>query len=214
MRELAHRRFDRLASQHHGLGQVHAGDDADALAVANEQGVAVDLAHQVAGGFDGIAGVDEGRGMQKQLGDPRAHQRAVAPLLFVAGKLIQLVRNLAVEERGKPRIALDQAEGHALGASVAQRLLTRHECVAAFAVDEGAAVETVLGAEQRQQIAAVALFDGALDDHEQGAGGRILGDDGFAGTKVGDIQCRTQGLDLLRCQAVERRVGGIEGVGH
>ena len=52
MRELAHRRFDRLASQHDCLGQVHAGDDADALAVANEQRVAVDLAHQVAGGFD------------------------------------------------------------------------------------------------------------------------------------------------------------------
>jgi hypothetical protein len=152
--------------------------------------------------------------MQKQLGDSRAHQRAVAPLLFVAGELIQLVRNLAVEERGKPRIALDQADGHALGARVAERLLARHECVAAFAVDEGAAVEAVLGAEQCQQIAAVALFDGALDDHEQGAGGRILGDDGFAGAKVGDIQCRTQGLDLLRCQAVERRVGGIEGVGH
>ena len=101
-----------------------------------------------------------------------------------------------------------------MGAGVAERLLACHECVAALAVDEGAAVETVLGAEQRQQIAAVALFDGALDDHEQCAGGRILRDDGFAGAKVGDIQCRTQGLDLLRCQAVERRVGGIEDVGH
>ena len=86
--------------------------------------------------------------------------------------------------------------------------------MAAVAVNEGAAIETVLGAEQRQQIAAVTLFHGALDDHQQGAGGRILGDDGFARAKVGDIQRRTQGLDLLRCQAVERRVGGIEDVGH
>ena len=31
MRELAHRRFDRLASQHHRFRQVHAGDDADAV---------------------------------------------------------------------------------------------------------------------------------------------------------------------------------------
>ena len=120
MRELAHRRFDRLASQHHRLGQVHAGDDADPLAVTNEQGVAVDLAHHVARGFDGIARINECRGVQEQLGDPRAHQRAVAPLLLVAGELIQFARDLAVEERGKPRIALDQPECHALGSDVAQ----------------------------------------------------------------------------------------------
>ena len=34
-------------------------------------------------------------------------------------------------------------------------------------MDKGAAIETILGAEQRQQITAVALFDGALNDDEQ-----------------------------------------------
>src|SRR5258708_31874486 len=81
-------------------------------------------------------------------------------------------------------------------------------------MDEGAAIETVLGAEQRQQIAAVALLDGALDDDEQSVGGRILSDNGFARTEVGDIQRRAQRLDLLRCEAVEGWVGGIEGVGQ
>src|SRR6476619_8444866 len=81
-------------------------------------------------------------------------------------------------------------------------------------MDEGAAIETVLGAEQRQQIAAVTLLDGSLDDDKQGVGGRILGDDGFARAEVGDIQRRAQRLDLLRCEAVEGWVGGIEGVGH
>src|SRR5439155_19110473 len=102
--------------------------------------------------------------------------------------LIQLLRYLAVEERGKPRIALDQAERHILGSDVAERLFTRRKCVPALAVDEGAAVETVLGTEQRQQIAAVALLDRTLDDHEQGIRRRILGDDGFARAEVGNIQ--------------------------
>src|SRR5258706_4167243 len=81
-------------------------------------------------------------------------------------------------------------------------------------MDEGAAIETVLGAEQRQQIAAVTLLDGTLDDDEQGVGGRILGDDGFARAEVGDIQRRAQRLDLLRCEAVEGWAGGIEGGGQ
>ena len=41
-------------------------------------------------------------------------------------------------------------------------------------MDEGAAVEAVLGTEQRQQIAAVAFLDRALDDDEEGFGWRIL----------------------------------------
>ena len=101
-----------------------------------------------------------------------------------------------------------------LGASVAQRLLTSHECVAALAVDEGAAVETVLGTEQRQQIAAVALLDVPLMTTNRALAGAFWAMMVSPGTKVGDIQCRTQGFELLRCQAVERRVGGIEGVGH
>ncbi len=152
--------------------------------------------------------------MQEQFGDPRPHQRAVAPLLFVAGEFIQLVRDFAVEERGKPGIALDHAERHVLGGDVAQRLFTGHECVTTLAVDEGAAVEAVLGTEQRQQIAAVALLDRALDDDEQGVGRRILSNDRFARTKLVDIQRGTQCLDLLRSQAIERRIGRIEGVGH
>src|SRR5207237_952135 len=83
-----------------------------------------------------------------------------------------------------------------------------------FAVNESAAVEAVLGTEQRQQIVAVALLDRTLDDHEQGVRGRILGDDGFAGAEVGDIQRGTQRLDLLRSQAIERWVAGIDSVVH
>ncbi len=81
-------------------------------------------------------------------------------------------------------------------------------------MDEGAAVEAVLGTEQRQQIAAVALLDRALDDDEQRIGWLILGDDGFARAEVVDIQRGTQCLDLWRGQTVERRIGGIEGIGH
>ena len=103
----------------------------------------------MARGFNGVARINECRGVQEQLGDSRAHQRAVAPLFLVAGELIQFARDLAVEERGKPWIALDQPERHPLGGDVAQRLLPSHECVTAFAVDEGAAVEAVLGTKQR-----------------------------------------------------------------
>ena len=78
--------------------------------------------------------------------------------------------------------------------------------MAALAVDEGAAVEAVLGAEQRQQVVAVALLDRALDDDEQGVGRRILRDDRFARAEVGDIQRGTQRLDLLR---VRRSKGGL-----
>src|SRR3954451_2259847 len=86
--------------------------------------------------------------------------------------------------------------------------------MAALAMDQGAAIETVLGAEQRQQIAAVALLDGTLDDDEQGVSRRILDDDCFPRTEVGDIQRRAQRLDLLRREPVKGWVRGIEGVGH
>ena len=135
---------------------------------------------------------------EEQVGDARPHHRAVATLLLVAGKRLQLVGDLAVEERGEPRVALDQLERHVLRQHVTQRLLASHEGVTALAVDEGAAVEAVLGTEQRHQIAAVALLDRTLDDHEQGIRRRILGDDGFARAEVGDIQRGAQRLDLLR----------------
>src|SRR5438046_6651915 len=86
--------------------------------------------------------------------------------------------------------------------------------MAALAMDESAAIETVLGAEQREEIVAVTFLDSAFDDDEQGVGRRIPGDDGFGRTEVGDIQRRAKRLNLSRCEAVEGRVGGTEGVRH
>jgi hypothetical protein len=64
MRNLADWRVEREALKHHRLRQVHARDHADALAIPNEEGVDVGVAHAVSGVLDRPRPVDEnGRAM-------------------------------------------------------------------------------------------------------------------------------------------------------
>src|SRR5262245_55507460 len=86
--------------------------------------------------------------------------------------------------------------------------------MAAPAMDEGAAVEAVFGAEQRQQIVAIPLLDRPLDDDVKGIGRRVLRDNRFVRTEVRDVERRTQRLDLCWRQTIKRRVCGIESLGH
>ena len=51
--------IERPAIEHDRLGQVHAGHDADAFAVAHEQRVDIALAHQLARRLDRRVAVDE-----------------------------------------------------------------------------------------------------------------------------------------------------------
>src|SRR6516165_8912577 len=86
--------------------------------------------------------------------------------------------------------------------------------MAAPAMDEGTAIEAVLGAEQRQQIVAIPLLDRPLDDDVESIGRRVLLDNRLVRSEIGDIERRTQRLDLCWRQTIKRRVCGIESLGH
>ena len=73
LRDALHRLVDGHALQHHRLGQVHAGDDAGAFAVAHQQRVAVDVAHDAPGRGDRLDRVDDRGGHQVQVPHPRPH---------------------------------------------------------------------------------------------------------------------------------------------
>ena len=84
----------------------------------------------------------------------------------------------------------------------------------ASAVDQSAAIEAVFGAEQCQQVVVVPLLDRAFDDDVESIGRRVLLDNRFARPEVGDIERRTQRLDLVWRQTIKRRICGIESLGH
>src|SRR5262249_25607161 len=95
-----------------------------------------------------------------------------------------------------------------------ERLLARDKGVAAPAMDEGTAIEAVLGAEQCQQVVAVPLLDHALDDDVKGIRRLVLLDNRFVRPEVVDVERRTQRLDLCWRQTIKRRICSIESLGH
>src|SRR6478735_8355484 len=105
------------------------------------------------------------------------HERTVAPRLLLAGKLIQLLGDFAVEEGGKARVGLNEAECHLLGNDVAKRLAAREKPVPALAMKEGAAVEAVLWTKQRDQIGPVPLLNRPLDHNVERIRNCVLRDD-------------------------------------
>src|SRR5215831_2148552 len=86
--------------------------------------------------------------------------------------------------------------------------------MAAPAIDEGTAIEAVLGAEQCQQVLVVPLLDRTLDDDVEGIRRLVLLDNCFVRTEVGDIERRTQRLDLCWRQTIKRRICSVESLGH
>ncbi len=214
MRERRDRRRDRHGVQHRRLRQVHAGDDADALAVAHQQRIGIDLAHPVARRLDRTGRVDIFGRMQEQVADARAHQRAGVALVLVARHFLQLARHVEIEEGAEPRVAVDEAQRQLFRDQVGERFFARHERVGARALHHRAAVERILRPEQRDQFLAVALLDRALDDDEQRLGRRALRDQRLAGPVIADVDSLAQRVDLVRLQPVEGRIGGVEGLGH
>ena len=97
---------------------------------------------------------------------------------------------------------------------MAQSFLGSHEVLAGGAVNHGARVEAVLGAQHGRQRAGMAHLHRALDHHVQVAGGGSLGDDRLARSEVADVDGRAEGFGLRMGQAVEGWVRGIEAFSH
>ena len=101
---------DRHAVQYDGLRKIHAGDDADAVAVAHEERVGFDLTHAMPGSLYRVDSVDVGGWTEADLRHPRAHRRSGGSILLIAGDRRELMRNFEVEKRGEARIVVDEAE--------------------------------------------------------------------------------------------------------
>ena len=81
-------------------------------------------------------------------------------------------------------------------------------------MDQGAAVEAVLGAEHGVQHALVPRLHRALDDDVERLGGAAPRQDGLARPEIADVEGGAEFFDLLLAQAVEGRVVGVEAALH
>ena len=115
----------------------------------------------------------------------------------------QLARYVAVEEGAEARIGIDQAQHVRAGREGAKGFLARSEAADSDALNDGAAVEEILGTEQADQFALLALLDAAFDDDIETFRGRALGDDRLIGAEIGDIHRSAQGFGFFGGQAVE-----------
>lgn len=86
--------------------------------------------------------------------------------------------------------------------------------MSALPLHDRAGVEGIVAPEQRHQFVVVALLDFALDDHEQRVDRLACGDQVFARSVIADVDGLAQFFDLALGQAVERRIGGVEGFRH
>ncbi len=131
--------------------------------------------HARADGGDRIRRVDEHCRMQEQLVDPRAQQRGEARRLLLARDGVELAGDVEIKERGEARVLVDEPQGDVARHQVAQRFLARDESIGAVALHDGAGVERIPGAAQRNEIVAVAFLDRALDDDVQAVGRAVAG---------------------------------------
>ena len=104
----ADRGIERPTIEHDRLRQVHAGHDADPLAVTDEQRIVVAFAHQPAGRLDGRRAVDEHGRMGARVANPGAQDRIDAFRALPARIAFELAGNLRIEEGGEAGIAPDQ----------------------------------------------------------------------------------------------------------
>jgi len=213
-RQVGDARRDRPALEDRRSSEVHAGQQADAPAVAHEHGVDLVGAHRLAGALDRRVGRDKNRGMEWRVAHPRAEQRAEARRLLVARRRFELARDLAIEEGGEAVVMGDELQDQVARRKVAQRLFARDESLRSAALDQGAAVETIAGAAQSHHLVAVALLDAALDDDEQRVRRAVARDQRLAGAEVADVERPLDRGGFLWRQPVEWRVGRVERLRH
>ena len=127
-------------------------------------------------------------------------------LVLVAGHGVELARNLEVEERRKAGIGLDELQHDRASGAGKPGSPRGTRSRARFGLHQGAAVEGILRAEQRDELRAVALLHRALDDHVEGSARRLGGDHRFARAKVADVHRGAQRLDFLWHRA-DRKAG-------
>ena len=206
------RRIERKTLENDRLGEVHARDDANAVAVPDEQGVDVAVAHAMPGVFDRRGTVDENGGAIASVPHPRPQDgfEALRPLL--PGERVELARDFGIEERREGRIAPDQSLNDRLGDQMTERLFGGDEVLAGGAMHDGARIEAVLGAKHGLERVASPSLDGALDDNVEELRGASLLDDGFTMTEIADVERRLEFLDLLVGKAIEGRIENVKSV--
>ena len=210
LRRRPNRRRERQPLKNGGFNQVGRGDDADSLAVANENRLAIGLVHPLRRGLDRVGRVDEHRGTQMHFAQLRLHGRAEARFVRFGRGGVEFPRNLQIKERGEARIVGDEPHHGRARQQVTERFLRGDECVPAAALDQRAAIERVAGSEPRDDLLPVALLDMAFHDDEQELRRSVARQDRLAGAKIADVERGAHGLDLWPGEAIKRSVGGIE----
>ena len=158
------RSVERQPTQHDGLREVHAGDDADALAVADEQCVDVAVAHG-APASSIVASPSMNTPAPKRASRTRARRTVSTPSSLRARRRRRAcARRRNRRRRRRPDCGGSGSSERLAGNKVAERLFGGDEVLAGRAVHDGARVEAVLRAKHGLQAAAVPDLDRALDD--------------------------------------------------
>ena len=171
-REAANRARHRQAIDDRRLEEIGAAENAGSFAIAHEERVGVRLVQAPAGVGDRIRGLDEQRRSEVERLDPGVHQRTEARLVLLPRRLLELARDVEIEEGGEARILVDEAERDVTRQQVAERLLARDEGVRAAALHERSAVEDVARPAQRQHVGAVPLLRRCLSARRKGCRAR------------------------------------------
>ena len=107
----------------------------------------------------------------------------------------ELVGEIRKQHRAKGCIAGDQAADGFFRQLVRHHFFGRHKPVADFFGDQATAVKAVVCSVGIDDLAVLDLVDETLDDDEQMGGLNADIEDGFARTKVGDVNtCADQSL--------------------
>ena len=172
--EIAHRRLEWPALRHGGAGEVHAGEDADALSVAHQECALARPVHMDGGLVQGGLRRHEHRRIDRRLAHACGHGAQRLRARLALAQRLQLVRDVLEEEAGEGRVVGRELDEILDRQGVADRLLADDEVVPGGLVHQDAAVEPVAALVDRHDLRAGALLDQALDhDVElvgQGAG--------------------------------------------
>ena len=164
---------------------------------------------------DDVGGaVHRGGGPHHGLGHPRQAQGLLLMLVVALRQRAEFFGQIGKQQRTKGGVLQDQVTHGLLGQLVGQHLLGRHKPAAGAAGHQGAAVKTIVGAVAAHHLDTIQLAHVALDQDKQVGRLHTRLQHRGAAAEIGDVHVVAHQLALRAAQAVKRRGGKVEGLGH
>ena len=202
--EIADRGGIGESHQNRPLAHVAAGEDADPVVAADQQGGSAVLLHRRHRLLDRGSGVGEHGGMQLPLADPHRQEGRRLALLLDQGQRVLPAGDILVEKVAERGGGPGQGEDEGNRDQIAVRSPAGDEAVLAAALDQRPGIERVTGRVAGHRPAGVHLLDDAVDHDIEIFGDVEAPEDCVSGGVFG----RRGGVDQARkvslAQPVER----------